>query len=66
MSRKFLAALAAFITGLGMILAGNTDAETIAGTVMALAGAIAYIFGEATVDAAAVKSTGTTTEGEPK
>lgn len=65
-SRKFLAFLAAFVTGVGMILSGSTDAETIAGTALALAGAIAYIFGEASVDAAAVKSIGTTVEGAPK
>ena len=64
-SRKFLTALAAFITGVGMILSGATDADTIAGTVLALAGVISYIFGESQVDAAAVKSVGTTTEGEP-
>jgi len=63
-SRKFLAGLAAFVAGVGMILNGNTDAETIGGTALALAGVIAYIFGESNVDAAAVKSTGTTTEGE--
>lgn len=65
-SRKFLAGLFAFATGVGMILSGNTDAETISGTVLALAGAIAYIFGEAQVDAASVKAIGATTEGEPK
>lgn len=65
-SRKFLVAVAAFITGLGLILNGNTDADTIAGTVLALASAIAYIAGESTVDAAAVKSVGTTADGEPK
>jgi hypothetical protein len=66
LSRKFLVAVAAFVTGLGMILNGNTDAQTISGTVLALAAVITYIFGESKVDAAAVTATSTTTEGEPK
>jgi hypothetical protein len=64
-SRKFLTALAGFVTGVGLILGGATDAETIAGAVLSLASVIAYIFGEAQVDAASVKSVGATTEGEP-
>lgn len=57
-SRKFLAALSAFLLGLGMILGGSTDSETVLGTVMALASVIAYIFGEATVDVARLNASG--------
>lgn len=54
-SRKFLTAVAGFVTGLAMVFGLDTDVITsVAGAVVSVASVITYIITEGKVDAAAV------------
>lgn len=56
-SRKLWMALAGVVTGIALALgADNSDVETVAGAVTALASAVTYIITEGKVDAESVKN----------
>lgn len=58
-SRKFWAAIAAFITGLIVFFQKPTgDAESITALIMSFGSVIAYIVGEGLIDAASAKNPG--------
>jgi len=55
-SRKLWLALAGVATGVFLALGGDaSEIQTVAGTITALTSAVAYIFTEGKIDAAAVK-----------
>lgn len=56
LSRKFLIALVGTIVGLAISLGADaSEIQQIAGSIVTAVSAVGYIFGEAMVDAAAVK-----------
>ena len=57
LSRKFLIALVGIVVGLAVSLGADaSEIQQVAGAVMSAISAVGYIFGEAMVDAAAVKN----------
>lgn len=67
LSRKFLISMVGVIVGLAISLgASASEIQEIAGAIVSAVSAISYIFGEAMVDAAAVKKNEKTEEDEIK